>query len=348
MSNNRIFYAVEQVGIAPLGSTAFTAINGVQSAGVTTSFNLEHAFELGQIDLYQNIENLPEVEVSLTKFLDGYCPMLLLATQGANSATLNGRANLQCGLAMSIFSDQQNAASGSPISQFFASGMIWSQSSFEQTVDGNGTETLTLIGQNKVWGTGLFTFTGGFSSDTAPIAPDGIARRQHFKFDSAAATLLSNGQVNDLHSTILPPDIAGISSSGTNDRNADGSFKCHIQNAQANVNVGRATLFELGNKPYYFRYAEYPVQVNAEFTVIALSGDVCQAIATGNNTTDRQINLCWTEGTKVDLGPKNRLMSVNAGGGDANGGNMTLTYNFQTFNWYSVYHSGDVTVGLRM
>ena len=56
MANNRIFYACQQVGLKPDGSTdAFSVVHGVQSVGITTNFNLSQVFELGQISIYENI-----------------------------------------------------------------------------------------------------------------------------------------------------------------------------------------------------------------------------------------------------------------------------------------------------
>ena len=67
MANNRIFYAVQQVGLKPDGgyyhADAFRALHGVQSVGMTTNFNLSQVFELGQISIYENIEDIPDVEV---------------------------------------------------------------------------------------------------------------------------------------------------------------------------------------------------------------------------------------------------------------------------------------------
>lgn len=346
--NNRIFYAIQQVGIAPLGSTTFNPVHGVQSVGVTTSFNLEQAFELGQISIYQNIENIPEVEVTLERVLDGYCPAYLLATQGAPTASLAGRANQSCNVAMSIFSDQQDAASGTPITQAFMSGMFFSSVSYSLQVDGNATENLTLVGNNKLWLTSGFTFTGAFADNDAPIAVGGISRRQHVLFDTVVSTLDVNGQVNDPTVTILPPDIAGISASGTNQRRADGTFNCKVQSFNASVNLGRDEIFELGNKAQYTRYASFPAEVTSEITAIALSGDMVNAVATGINTLDRTINFAVAEGTKIFLGNRNRLVSANMGGGDAQGGNTTITYNFRNYNDFTIRASGDVTTALRL
>ena len=65
MVNNRIFYAAHQVSIAD-NDNGFTfatseAVNGVQSVGITTNFNLEQLFQLGMLGLYENIEWIPDV-----------------------------------------------------------------------------------------------------------------------------------------------------------------------------------------------------------------------------------------------------------------------------------------------
>ena len=48
------------------------------------------------------------------------------------------------------------------------------------------------------------------------------------------------------------------------------------------------------------------------------------------------------EGLRVYLGKKNKLSSVNYAGGDAGGGNATVTYTFTTFNDFTVMHQYDI------
>ena len=83
MANNRIYYAIQQVAFrknsAGTGGTNYVA-HGVQSVGITTTFNLEQAFELGQLAIYENIEGTPDVEVTLSKVLDGANPLYCMAT----------------------------------------------------------------------------------------------------------------------------------------------------------------------------------------------------------------------------------------------------------------------------
>ena len=61
MAQNRLYFAVKAIGIAPFGSNAFVAVKGAQSVGINTNFNLEQVFELGQLAIYENIENIPDI-----------------------------------------------------------------------------------------------------------------------------------------------------------------------------------------------------------------------------------------------------------------------------------------------
>ena len=58
MANNRVFYAAKKAGIAPLGSNSYTTLRGLQSIGLTTSFNLEQVFKIGQLAIYENVGGL--------------------------------------------------------------------------------------------------------------------------------------------------------------------------------------------------------------------------------------------------------------------------------------------------
>ena len=65
MAQTRIFYATQAVKVGD------TIIKGLQSVGLDTTFNLEQAFELGQLSLYENIEGIPDISMTLQKVLDG-------------------------------------------------------------------------------------------------------------------------------------------------------------------------------------------------------------------------------------------------------------------------------------
>ena len=95
MPNRRIFYAVHALGFSKVGLNTFTASHGVQSVGVTTKFNLENIFELGQIATYEIVENIPDVELTIEKVLDGYPLLYHQTTNGATSATLSRHSNIK-------------------------------------------------------------------------------------------------------------------------------------------------------------------------------------------------------------------------------------------------------------
>ena len=88
-TNKRVFYATQAVAVGDIGATSIVdswqagnaaldgngkimIAHGLQSIGITTNFNLEQIFELGQLSLYENYEEVPDIEVTFEKVLDGY------------------------------------------------------------------------------------------------------------------------------------------------------------------------------------------------------------------------------------------------------------------------------------
>jgi hypothetical protein len=94
----------------------------------------------------------------------------------------------------------------------------------------------------------------------------------------------------------------------------------------------------------------FPTEVTADFEVTSVSGDQVSVIddcanagtcSTASNLGDSEIRIATCEGTRIYLGVNNKLASVSYGGGDANGGNVSVTYSYTTFNDFTVLHSGD-------
>lgn len=356
MANNRIYYAIQQVRIgnaSEYDTTNFPAVHGLQSVGITTNFNLEQVFEMGQLAIYQNVENVPDVEVTLNKVLDGYPLIYVLATEKgtgiasgltATDASIPGRQNARCDLELTIFPDSQISSSGTTIrNRVVCSGMYVSSVSYTFPVDGNFTEDVTLVGNNKVWGG---TASGVFTNDDAPISASQIGRRQFLNIENCR----------------FPTQIPGISCSGTNNSQGGGSgFAAHFQNITVSCDFGREAIQELGTFAPYHRYVTFPVEVTSEFEVLAISGDMINATEEGyysgftgtevagassarcegrHNLLDQTVYIETCEGTKIDLGTKSKLTSVNYAGGDTGGGNVTVTYSYTTFNDLVVAHSG--------
>lgn len=350
--NRRIFYAMQQVGFAPDGTTNYIAAHGVQSVGITTTFNLEQVFELGQIAIYDNIEQIPDVEITMQKILDGRPLLYHLATQGSTSGTLVGRSSVKTSAALSIFSDVKTSASGTPITQVTMSGLVTSSLNYAFAVDGPFTESLTLVGNDKKWISGGFTFSGQFL-DNADTPASGISaqfrRNLVFTVPGTGTTKDVNGQYIYL-TTILPTDIDGIASNGSNPPGTTGN-SAHIQSITISCDLGRDQIFELGRKAPYFRYVTFPIEVTTEITTIAINWDKISADeAGGNNGADvgsnlkfQSIRVYTDDGTFISCGTRNKLNSVSYGGGDAGGGggNVTCTYRYTTFNDLTVLHPAD-------
>jgi hypothetical protein len=368
MANKRIFFPAHQVGIKNDGASTFRVLHGVQSVSTSTTFNLDQVFALGQLAIYENIENIPDVEVNLTKVLDGHPLIYHEATIAAASPTLVGRSNEKCLVAIGIFDDTANSAAGNPRSQVQFSGMYVSSLQYNFPLEDNFSEVATLVGNNKQWandpnlvgnspwvGATDLNFEGAFASnDDAPIGSGGVNRRENMNFIPAAdAGLDNNNMVDDPDCTVLPPDVFGMSASGTNPVTA-GNFGVSITNISVSVDLGRESIFQMGRKGPFHRYVNFPTQVTCEISTTSTSGDMVSATeygtytpasisacADGGNLRDRTIRIATCEGTRIYLGLKNKLASVNYTGGDAGGGNVEVTYTFNTFNDMTVLHSGD-------
>jgi len=368
MANNRIYYAIQQVSFGKNSSgTGGTkvAAHGVQSCGITTTFNLEQVFELGQLAIYENVEGTPDIEVTMTKVLDGYIPLYCLATSDqTNGPQLAKRcdSNTKTIVQLGIWDEAvESAGQSSTTAQAWVemSGLYISSVAYNFPVDDNFTEDVTLVGNTKIWGTGQSSSSlncsasyypsataGAFGANgDAPVGSGGVNRRQNMIFatggDTTAALLRVQATDSDL--TVLPREIQGMSNSGTKDF-------AHIQSITASVDVAREELFELGAKIAYARPVTFPIEVTCDIEVTASSGDLINAIdsCTGGdfcdeatNLSDNTIRIATCEGTRVWLGNKNKLSSVSYGGGDAGGGNATVTYSYSTFNDFTVLHSGD-------
>lgn len=361
MPQNRVFWAVEAVGFATLGSQTYVAAKGVQSVGITTTFNTTPVFELGQSRVYENIEEIPDVQVTMEKVLDGYPLLYHLATKGSTNATLFGRSNTQSTLALSIFPDTNDSASGAVVAQVVMSGLYVSAVSYQFPSEGNCTENVTLVGNHKIWRVpSAATFSGGFLNTDRPLAltqgSGGVQRRENILFDFAGiSTRDTNGQINALATnpcTVLPMDIAGISTSGTNNKvPGTSNYNCSITNISVSVDLGREAINELGHKSPYYRFMNVPVEVSTEIEVISKSGDWVSATeegvyADGNNTRSSTIKIAMQDGTFIDLGTENRLSNLTTSGADTGGGNQTISYSFTTFNDFTVKADQDPTTAI--
>ena len=333
--NQRIFYACQGVAITSRGAGVVAAsdvVFGAQSVGMSSTFTLDQVFELGQIEIYENIEEVADIEVTIEKVIDGYKLVYDLASGGACKTDLVAASKNRCDVVVAVFDDGLSHGTGVPRSVCYNSGMFTSSVSYSYTVDGSATESVTLVGNDRYWnsiradgqttataitGSGVWGDGNPTSALVGTHAPkSGVVRR--VDVDLEASTLPAEVKLN------MGNDATGIG----------GGY--HVQSITVSTDMGQENIQELGRFGPYTRYATFPIEVTAEFEVMATSGDLISVSGTSPNLQNREIVIADTAGTVLNLGTKNKLSSVSYSGGDTGGGNATVTYSFSNFNVLTV------------
>jgi len=328
--NQRIFYACQAVAVAPRGTGTVTSshiVHGLQSVGMTSTFTLEQIFEMGQLAIYENVEEVADIEVTLEKVIDGYKLIFDLATSGACKTDLVAASKARSDVYVAVFDDGLSNGTGVPRNVCMNSGMFVSSVSYSYSVDGNATESVTLVGNDRFWnGTtaGVVAAPNTIWSSTNPtsnldgedVPKSGVVRRVNVDLESSTLPAEVKSQMND--------DPVGLG----------GGY--HIQSITVSTDFGQENIQELGRFGPYTRYATFPIEVTSEFEVIATSGDLVNVSGNAPNLIDRAITIKDTAGTVLNLGTKNKLTSVSYSGGDTGGGNATITYSYSNYNVLTV------------
>lgn len=435
MTNNRVFYAIEQIAIKdnaapPTGAVAPTnsreyisgplasgvdevsglweVPRGLQSAGMSTTFNLEQVFQMGQVEIYEQSERQPDVEMTLSKAIDGTKPLFFMLTDPTQGNDIVARtATFKSDISLQIYSDTQFRATGRPLSIVTVSGCVVSSVSYTFPGDGFVSEDLTVISNDKVWGAveAISGVTDGHNLGqggeplvvwpddalgNSPNAPEGMPSGV-FGHDGLTSALAEGGAAEiaggadrfgvivvgsgvqrreeiDIRRSVLPTDIPGITAfvaSGSldatyvnggfgaqgpgtaagviqnvGDANTDNIVE-HIQNITVSISIPRTDIFELGSKRPFARTPDFPLEVTTAIEVITSQGDFVDATSNDkadNTSESNTIILRTCDGMQVDLGASNRLSSVDQSGGDAGGDNVSITYNYVSFNTFNVSH----------
>ena len=287
---------------------------GMQTAAISTAFNLEDVFHKGQLAAYENIEGIPDIEVTLERVLDGTKPLWSMTTD-PDQTTLKGRtADFQVDCAINIYPDAQDSAVGTHDSVVFCSGNYISAIAYSMPVEGNFTESVTLIGNDKTWLLTTEQVPSGYfyTSDEydATVVGAGVQRTEDF--DLSGSTLPSS----------LPSDD-------------------HLQSAAVSADIGREEIYELGSKRPYYRAVTFPLTVTTTFEMVTSEGDKIEAMSDQSNLSDETIILKTLGGLTINCGTKNKLSSVSYGGADAGGGNGTVTLEYQNSNTLTITHTAE-------
>ena len=315
MANDRTFYACQAVAIAiqspdELGNysavqdTNYQFLHGIQSIGLNTNFDFDNLFELGQLEIYDTVLKIPQVEITLEKALDNYPSVYTLV--GSDQNLLEDSKNRVC-LKFAIYKDTENANSGTPLHTVTCTGMYVNSVSYTFPNDGAITESVTLVGNHKQW-----------SSGTLPV-PSAVALGQDAP---VGGTVLTR---KDVDTIVLP----------------EGDKK--VQSVTISMDLGREDLLELGRLAPYARIPNYPVEVTAEVDYL-VDENTMETVGFTENTSELPVqNQSIKIGAgnyEVDLGSKCFLKGITYGGGDASGGNATVKYSYSTYNTFKVVGPG--------
>ena len=297
MPNKRIFYASHAVKVAGV------VVGGAQSVSVNTNFNLEQVFQLGRLAIYDNVSTDPDVEVTITKALDGLNLIYGLATGGGSIVT---NANDQTTIILGVGDDTNALIGGSNTSSITMTGCYITNLSYTIPVDGNMTEEVQFVGSHKQ--------AGGAALAPPNDTPNTkILRRQH----------LSN-------STVLPVAVSGANISNI-------SISASL-NREKMYTLGQFSPFHrFVNFPLEVTCSFDVIANEVDSIAIAEVHTRCD----GRVQPEEPISivLCVEGGAAsytFDLGAKCKMQSVNYSGGDTSGGNVTLTYTYITYNDLSI------------
>ena len=352
MASKRTYWAITALGIGPEGVVNGTGVaaakflHGVQSVGISTTFNLEQVFQLGQLEIYQDVEEVPDIEISIEKVLDDTNTAYQRAigqptvvsgvtttdvSDNNTNFSITDVQNNKCDAYLTIHPDTAENAGDAGTgknaeSYIWCSGMYVSSVSFNFPSDGNFTESVTLVGNHKKWYAGGATKILAGAPTTGSLDTGDIMKRHNFELD------------------VIP---ASISPGGTSGFKGDPV----IQNVTVSTDFGREAINALGTKLPYHRYVTFPVEVTCEIEVVindAMAQDIDALPLKDSNLSEEQIRIkIWDEHQNdaagiqggattlrhtIDLGDKNKVTSITYGGGDTGGANATYSYSYRNFN----------------
>jgi hypothetical protein len=298
MPNKRIFYASHAVGVNG------TVVVGAQSVGLNTNFNLEQVFQLGRLAIYDNIATDPDVEITISKALDGYPTIWELATGGGS---LVENANDQSEIVLAVDDETQDFVAAPHTAAVTMTGCYVSSLTYTFPVDGNLTEELVFVGSHKAVGGTVIT---------PPANPnERVLRRQNVKIgDSTLPTMVSGRRLSQIS---ISADL------GREKMFALGQL---------------APFHRFVNFPLEITVSFDVISDGENANVLAgPSFDETSGECVGIDIQKEPIviKLCDSDGIiayTFDLGSGCSLQSVSYSGGDTGGGNVTETYTYITYN----------------
>jgi hypothetical protein len=352
MSNDRIYYAIQQVSFIRPDNFDYRPGFGLQSIELNNNINFEAQLECNI--LYDLIESNFDSSFTATKLIDGNIPIYLLATAGqSNGPDIVNRCTSNCNIQLGIWGEDDGGVSGVPKKFVDLSGCFINSINYNFPIEGNFTEEISFFNNIQKWNefcplleettnnelcddsnSGITGFIDFINSANNNVAQRRIARRQDFLFPREVF------ETNDPDFSVLPNEIFGVVSGVKTDG-------CKLQSIDLSVTLNREEVFEFGKTFAYDRLITFPIEVTSNFTIIDISGEVLNFIESSDicSTIDfvdnQKIRFSTCDGLRIYLGDKNKLTSISYQGPGIDGSNATITYTYRTFNFFNVVHIND-------
>jgi hypothetical protein len=306
-NNKRVYFATHGVSVGG------TTVQGAQSVSLNTNFNLEQVFQLGRLAIYDTIALDPEVEVTISKALDGHALIWNLANNAA-SASIADSEDSTTTIVLGVGDDDSDALANTITHSVTMTGCYVSSLNYTFPVDGQFTEEITFLGNHK-------EITG---SVTAPAADPNTRVLGRQNFSRSASTLPSEVGTQRLSQITVSADL------GREAIFELGAF--YAYHRFVNFPLEITVAFDVisgdvdGVEVIQDNVDEcaHPDNLNAKQTIIL---GFCDATGTETYTFDF---------TDSESNPTATLQSVSYSGGDTGGGNVTTTYTYTVYNTLTI------------
>lgn len=291
---NRIFHAclgVARCDQAPMGQ--------VISAAVSVSRDVTNIMSAGSKSPAITYPSAPSVELTITKYYSGFLKFVDPDTEPGLITPIG--MDIMLGDETQLDANDLIFLKGSAAKTLRCQNMFLNNISYKFAVDGAFTTTLKYAG----WMINSCTNSNDFSASLSGLVP---ARRNY---------------------SITNSTIAGFPSSALTSISIDQS-------------ISRQYVLEFASRANYAAYMTLPIKASVSLEGLAsssLTGYTLQNISTAcNNFVDDKQNLkiatCGVvtspRDTSLEL-DNARLVSLGYSGGDASGGNMTVSASFEAF-----------------
>lgn len=289
---NRIFHAC--LGVARCDEAP---MGQVISAAVSVSRDVTNIMSAGSKSPAITYPSAPSVELTITKYYSGFVKFIDPNTEPGLITPIG--MDIMLGDETQLDANDLIFLKGSTATTLRCQNMFLNNISYKFAVDGAFTTTLKYVG----WMINSCTNSNDFSASLSGVVP---TRRNYSITDST---------------------IAGFPSSALTSISIDQS-------------ISRQYVLEFASRANYAAYMTLPIKSSVSLEGLAsssLTGYTFQSISNACNNfvddkQDLKIATCGNGVLQTNLELKNtRLVSLGYSGGDASGGNMTVSASFEAF-----------------